>query len=87
MTQRQPNLDYQFPVEQLVLLRKQSPAAFAATIAILFYLIFEIHNLVVSLAVLAHTHYEHIKESIELRVENKNLLNNVTNALKKRDRK
>jgi len=85
MTQRQPSLDYQLSVEQLVLLRKQSAAAFAATMAILFYLIFKIHNLVVSLAVLAHTHYEHIKDSIELRAENKNLLKDVTDALKKEE--
>jgi len=221
MTQQQSNLDYQLPIEQLVLLRKQSAAAFTATIAILFYLIFKIHNLVeptaltlwaggvialniylliwlylvrqasnkdsfncqkakffikiyqvqailhgatwgclpfllidltspevrffayivlcgmaagaigttamiyriylsfmlpmmlpviftklffnndyfqfsqntlemliifvVSLAVLAHTHYEHIKRSIELRAENKNLLNDVTDALKKEE--
>jgi len=40
---------------------------------------------VISLMVLAHTHYEHIKEAIELRAENKNLLKDVTDALKKEE--
>lgn len=50
MTLSQSYLDYQLPIEQLILLRKQSAAAFAATIGVLSYLIYKIHNLVEPLA-------------------------------------
>jgi len=41
-----PELDKQFSIEQLGLLYKQSTAAFAATIAVLSYILFWIHDLV-----------------------------------------
>lgn len=39
-------LKKQLPIEQLALLQKQSLAAFAATIAVLLYILFWIHDLV-----------------------------------------
>ena len=46
MTQHESDINQQLPIEQLVLLRQQSAAAFIATIAVLFYLIFKIHSFI-----------------------------------------
>ncbi|MCW8899590.1 MAG: ATP-binding protein [Gammaproteobacteria bacterium] len=44
MSTAQSELDKQLPVEQLSLLLKQSYSAFAATIAVLFFIVYKIHN-------------------------------------------
>lgn len=46
MLNTKTELEQQLPIEQLTLLRKQSVAAFAATIAVLCYIIYWVHDLV-----------------------------------------
>lgn len=46
MSPTETNLEDQMPIEQLSLLYKQSAAAFAATIAVLLYILFWVHDLI-----------------------------------------